>query len=188
MKTLRRSDLVRAPKRGIVRSLVRKGSRDDRGPGVVRAGRSYPDPARCTRCSAVYHHKTWRLDERRIPFDAQGDTHVAEAMCPACLQARDREYYGRVLLCAGRFLSSHEHEIRARIENVAVRAASTQPERRIVGIARRSGGLEVRTTSQKLAHRIAHELVKAFHGRATYDWSDRNGELLATWSRNDAGF
>jgi NMD protein affecting ribosome stability and mRNA decay len=188
MKTVRRNDLVRAPKRGVVRSLIRKGSRDDRGPGVVRTGPSYPDPAHCPRCNAIYHHKTWRLDERRVPFDVHGALPVAEAMCPACLQARDREYYGRVFLCAGRFLSSHERDIRARIANVAARAAYTQPERRIVKIARRSGGLEVRTTSQKLAHRIANELVKAFHGRATYDWSDRDGELLATWSRNDASF
>jgi len=188
MKTVRRSDLVRAPKRGIVRSLVRKGPRIDRGPGVVRTGPGHPDPARCSRCSAVYHNKTWHLDERRVPFDIQGALSMADATCPACLQARDRDYYGRVFLCAGRFLSSHEREIRARIERVAVRAASTQPERPIVEIARHAGGIEVRTTSQKLAHRIAHELVKTFHGRATYDWSDRNAELLATWSRNDASF
>jgi len=188
MKTVRRNDLVRAPKHGVVRNPIRKGSRDDRGPGVVRTGPDFPDPARCTHCHAVYHDRTWRLDERRVPFDVHGVLPVAEAMCPACLQARDRDYYGRVFLYAGRFLSSHEHDIRARIANVAARAAYTQPERRIVKIARRPGGIEVRTTSQKLAHRIADELVKAFHGRATYDWSDRDGELLATWSRNDASF
>jgi NMD protein affecting ribosome stability and mRNA decay len=186
MKTVRRSDLVRAPKRGIVRSLIRKGSRDDRGPGVVWTGPVYPDPARCTRCNAIYHHKAWLLDERRVPFDVQDDPSVADALCPACLRVRDREYYGRVHLCAGRFLSSHEHEIRARIKHIAARAAHTQPERRIVAIVRGPDGLEVRTTSQELAHRIAHELVKAFHGRATYDWSDRNGELLATWTRHPA--
>ena len=31
--------------------------------------------------------------------------------------------------------------------------------------------LEVLTTSQKLAHRIATELRKAFGGRTTYAWS-----------------
>jgi hypothetical protein len=38
------------------------------------------------------------------------------------------------------------------------------------------------TTSQKLAHRIVHELKKAFRGRATYAWSD-DGTLFATWQR-----
>jgi hypothetical protein len=42
--------------------------------------------------------------------------------------------------------------------------------------------LEVLTTSQKLAHRIVHELRKAFRGRARYAWS-ADGSLLATWER-----
>jgi prepilin-type processing-associated H-X9-DG protein len=41
--------------------------------------------------------------------------------------------------------------------------------------------LEVLTTSQKLAHRIAHELAKAFGGRANYQWADGEAGLLATW-------
>lgn len=36
------------------------------------------------------------------------------------------------------------------------------------------------TTSQKLAHRIAHELEKAFGGRTTYAWLD-DGCLEARW-------
>jgi hypothetical protein len=37
----------------------------------------------------------------------------------------------------------------------------------------------VLTTSQKLAHRLAHELKKAFGGGVTYAWSD-DGSLFAT--------
>ena len=46
-------------------------------------------------------------------------------------------------------------------------------------------GLDVLTTSQKLAHRLAHELKKAFGGRITYTWSD-DGTLLAEWDRDGA--
>jgi hypothetical protein len=38
----------------------------------------------------------------------------------------------------------------------------------------------VLTTSQKLAHRLAHELKKALGGRVAYNWSD-DGTLFATW-------
>jgi hypothetical protein len=41
--------------------------------------------------------------------------------------------------------------------------------------------MEVLTTSQKLAHRLAHELEKAFGGRTHYAWSDRDGRLVANW-------
>jgi len=39
--------------------------------------------------------------------------------------------------------------------------------------------LEVLTTSQKLAHRIAREVAKAFRGKAGYSWSDDDGTPLA---------
>jgi hypothetical protein len=73
--------------------------------------------------------------------------------------------------------------IRKRIHNVAKRAEFTQPERQIVSIEWDGSTLEILTTSQKLAHRIAHELAKAFGGRAKYQWGRSNGEagLLATW-------
>ena len=64
----------------------------------------------------------------------------------------------------------------------------TQPERRIVSIDTiESDGdaLEVLTTSQKLTHRIAHELKKALGGRTSYSWSD-DGTLFATWELEPA--
>jgi hypothetical protein len=73
-----------------------------------------------------------------------------------------------------------DDDIRRRIQNVAARAAFTQPERQVVSVERHGEVLEVLTTSQKLAHRIAHELKKAFGGRTSYAWSD-DRTLLATW-------
>jgi hypothetical protein len=53
------------------------------------------------------------------------------------------------------------------------------------GEGARDAVLEVLTTSQKLAHRITHELKKTFGGRASYKWSDSDGALFATWQRDD---
>jgi hypothetical protein len=49
----------------------------------------------------------------------------------------------------------------------------------------RGPALEVLTTSQKLAHRVGRELQKAFGGSVSYAWSDRGGELLAVWLRDE---
>lgn len=71
---------------------------------------------------------------------------------------------------------------RRRIAAVASLRDRHQPSLRL-GVARpRLDGLELMTTSQKLAHRVAHELQKAFGGSTTYSWSDRDGSLRATWS------
>jgi hypothetical protein len=86
---------------------------------------------------------------------------------------------GRVRI-VGETVLAQEDLIRRRIENVAARAAVTQPERRVVSVGWNGDALEVLTTSQKLAHRLVHELKKILGGKATYGWSD-DGSLFATW-------
>lgn len=100
--------------------------------------------------------------------------------CPGCVQAAGGEYHGRVL-GHGATVAAQLDAIRRRIRSVARRAEFTQPERRIVSIEWDGNTLEILTTSQKLAHRIAHELAKAFGGRARYRWADGEAGLLATW-------
>jgi hypothetical protein len=99
------------------------------------------------------------------------------------MQTERGEYYGRVLI-GGAFAAANKAEIRRRIAKVDARARFTQPQRRVITVTREGDVLEVLTTSQKLAHRIAHELKKAFRGRATYRWSDADGSLFATWRRD----
>jgi hypothetical protein len=55
----------------------------------------------------------------------------------------------------------------------------------VLAVVRHDGSLEILTTSQKLAHRLARELQKAFRGAVSYAWSDRDGELLAVWRREE---
>jgi hypothetical protein len=93
--------------------------------------------------------------------------------------------FGRVLLL-GDLTAAQQQELRRRVTNVCQRAAFTQPQRRLIDMRNVAGGLEVLTTSQKLAHRIAHEVEKAFGGRVSYEWSDRDGRLLARWEAGPA--
>jgi hypothetical protein len=144
----------------------------------------------CDRCLAVYSRRTWR---KRAALSA---TQLARALwrtCPACKQMSEDEYFGRVLI-RGLFARQNEDAIRRRIENIDARARFTQPERQVIAIDAAEGTgrrrpavpdvLEVRTTSQKLAHRIVRELKKAFRGRAVYRWSDDDGTLQAVWQRD----
>jgi NMD protein affecting ribosome stability and mRNA decay len=166
--------------RGLVRALDHRGVRTDKSP-PVSAERTYRDPTVCDACGAVYSRKTWRASLAR-----EGNAlrrGAARATCPACLQVGEGKGFGRVLV-SGTWLAEHEDELRRRVANVAARARHTQPERRVVAIRRRGGGLEITTTSQKLAHRVVRELQKAFGGQVAYAWSDRDGALRATWTRD----
>lgn len=167
--------------KGRIRALVHRGV----GSGKRRADSpgAFKDPTVCERCGAIYSRKTWR---RRRRVGQAFFARAAWAVCPACLQVERGQFFGRVIV-RGAFADAHEEAILRRIRNVADRARFTQPERRIVDIRFDGQSLQVLTNSQQLAHRIAHELQKAFGGRANYVWSDWDGRLLATWERHDAG-
>lgn len=165
------------------KKLIRAANRSSAATGKKalseRATGRLSEPTICERCGATFSGRVWR---RRSKATAALLDRAAWGECPACKQTRGGEYWGRVIL-RGAFAAANEAAIRERIQNVAERAEFTQPERRLVSVGREGDAFEVLTTSQKLAHRIVHELKKAFRGRASYKWSD-DGSLFATWERN----
>ncbi len=171
------------PRKGLTRSLDRRGARSNMSPPVAQKQRAPEDPSVCDICGSIYTARTWR---RNRPLPAKLINAAAWTICPACKQAKSGEYFGRVLV-RGSNASSTLEAIRSRIANVERRAEFTQPERRIVSSRWDGATLEVLTTSQKLAHRIARELQKAFGGRARYTWSDQDGALTATWQSETRG-
>jgi NMD protein affecting ribosome stability and mRNA decay len=164
-----------------MRDVDHRGARTDKSPPVARKTTLTDSTAVCEHCGAVYARNTWR---RGRTLDSKTRAGAARTTCPACQQVRRGEAFGKVVL-SGSYTRAHEDAIRRRIENVAKRAAFTQPERQIVSIEWDRGGLEVLTTSEKLAHRIGREISKTFGGRAAYRWSDRDGSLLVTWEREE---
>ena len=163
--------------KAVIRSLAHQSTGDRKlHPAERRTGRA-SEPTLCERCGAVLVRRVWRRGTDLKPSHAvlEGATW---SVCPACVQVASEEYMGRVTL-DGDLVRSDAAALRRRIANVAARAEYTQVERRVVSIDRTPDGkLVVLTTSQKLAHRIVHELKKAFGGRATYRWSD-DGSLEA---------
>jgi hypothetical protein len=160
-------------KKGIVRSMDRRGSRSDKSPPVAQK-QKFSDPSICDRCGAVYSGKSWRRGPRRAREVIDKASWVT---CPGCSQAATGEYHGQVLITVGD--SARLEAVSARIANVERRAQFTQPERRVVSTNWNGKTLEVLTTSQKLAHRIAREVEKAFTGHAHFSWSDQDDSLLA---------
>jgi NMD protein affecting ribosome stability and mRNA decay len=159
--------------KGLIRSLNRRGSQSDKTPPVARK-QTFSDPSICNRCGAVYTGKTWRRG-RRLTSETVGSAKWVT--CPGCAQAAAGEYHGQVLIEVNN--DEYRDPIIARINNVERRAQATQPERQIVSISWTGKTLEVLTTSQKLAHRVAHEVEKAFGGVVHYSWADDDGTLLA---------
>lgn len=170
---------VRRLDRASLRALDHRGAKSDRSPAVV-AKSAYVEGTLCETCGSVYSRKTWRRSSER-PATALA-RNATRRNCPACIQVGEGRSFGRVVIRGGVWLTDHESEVRQRIANVEARARHTQPERRVVEIGRLKGGLEIMSTSQKLAHRVVRELEKAFGGISSYHWSDSDGSLTATWT------
>jgi len=161
-----------------IRRMVRTGTATGKAhPAEARFGR-HAEPVLCQRCGAMLHGRRWQ------PAGSARATagllaKAAWQTCPACEQQVKEEYLGRIL-ARGAVVQSEASAIRRRIRNVAKRAEFTSCQHRVVSVEARDGTLEVLTTSQKLAHRLARELEKAFGGRTTYAWLD-DGCLEARW-------
>lgn len=155
------------------RAIDRKGVEPGKlHPAERRTGR-LAEPTVCQRCGSVIENRRWR---RGRPADAAKLASVRWVTCPGCRQEQGQEYLGRVVVA---MLPDDDLQVmQARVRNVAERTGRNQPLRRIVSMERAGATLEILTTSQKLAHRVAKEIAKAFGGRASYGWSD-DGSLLA---------
>lgn len=160
--------------KALIRSLNRRGTRSDMSPPVARK-QKFVAPSICDHCGAVYARKTWRCG-RQLAREVMDKARWVK--CPGCAQAASGEYHGQVLIEVGD--KANREAVSARIANVERRARITQPERQIVATNWNGKTLEVLTTSQKLAHRIACETEKAFGGRVHFSWADDDGMLRAT--------
>ncbi len=172
-------DIDRRKGKGLIRSLARRGTVSDKKPPVGQKGPTYKDPSICERCGALYRRQKWH---RTGSISRELLDSATWVICPACTEVDTGVGYGRVVI-SGSFAMDNLDLIRRRIANVERRARFTQPERCVLSAAAEGRDFEVLTTSQKLAHRIARELEKAFGGRAKYRWSGEDGSLLASWRR-----
>jgi NMD protein affecting ribosome stability and mRNA decay len=166
--------------KGLIRSLNRRGTESAKKRPIEARGGRLREPKACERCGAIFARRMW---QRQAKVSHSVLARAEWTVCPACRQASQEEYWGRVVIRGARALRD-ESAIRRRIDNVAERAGFTQPERRLVSVERQGDTLEVLTTSQKLAHRIVHELKKVFRGQASYAWSE-DGSLFATWQSDE---
>ena len=135
----------------------------------------------CKRCHAIYHNKRWYLDEELYQKKAaMKDTE--KILCPACLKIKDN-FPGGVVTLTGDFLHEHEEEIMNLIKNEEERAKGFNPLERIMDITKIKKGMEITTTNEKLAQRIARSLERAYQGSVEYKWSSGTKLLRAEWER-----
>jgi len=139
------------------------------------------ESAVCKRCHAVYQNKRWNMDEEL--FQKMNEWKgMKKVLCPACQKIKDK-FPGGIVTLKGDFLREHKDEIMNLIKNEEERAMGFNPLERIMEISSIEGGMELKTTNEKLAQRIGKSVYRAYQGRVGYKWSQDTKLLRVEWER-----
>lgn len=123
----------------------------------------------CPECSSVYYHKSWHRA-------FEGDKHFTEnknvkfAICPADKMIKNKQFEGQIILeNVPEILRGDLFNL---IENMGERAFKHDPMDRIISIKDKKDAIEVLTTENQLAVRIAKKIQNIFGKRI-----DGRGEI-----------
>ena len=131
----------------------------------------------CGSCEIVYHNKRWYL-----PEDIDSSKSLERVTCPACQKIRDN-YAGGYVSISGEFQSEHRPEIINLVKNKEKVAMRHNPLDRIIKIDESGEGVEISTTTERLAQRIGRILKKTYEGTVEYRWSSKTKLSRVTWKR-----
>ncbi len=145
----------------------------------------------CPECQCVYHRKRWALpqpkEESIIPKSLRATKKSGKPvmmpelfLCPACQKIRDGYAEGFVSIEWENWLT-HKAEIMGLIHNEEKRASHVNPLERIMAIHTRSDGVDIETTTERMAQRIGRDLARAFKGTVQYKWSHKDKLARVQW-------
>ncbi|MHB8481959.1 MAG: BCAM0308 family protein [Nitrospiria bacterium] len=139
------------------------------------------EPAKCTGCKSVYHHKKWYSKEDPIAMELQ-KTPMQMTLCPACRKTLEHFPAGLVTLRGG-FLTAHKDQILHLIRNEEARAKGVNPLERIISIKDLGDSVEIQTTGERFAQRIGKDVKKVFKGEVSYNWVSGDKRIKVEWHR-----
>jgi NMD protein affecting ribosome stability and mRNA decay len=162
---------------------IRKNLRNENDPYLLPKGKGMKEPLRCKGCGFIYWNKRWyRENEAKRLY---GDRKIqGEIRCPACRKKADNVPMGLVTL-AGSFLEEHSDEIFNLIRNEEQKVMNHNALDRIVNIKKIKGGVEITTTTERLAQRLGKAVHRAYSGNLQYSFSDGVKFARVSWSRNN---
>lgn len=128
----------------------------------------------CKVCNAVYYKKAWHHN-LRYHKNLREDLKVSFTTCPACLAIKNNEFEGRIII------SSVPKNITEHLTNLVHafthRAYQKDPLDRLIAIKKTNGGMEITTTENQLAVRLAKKIEDVFKkstAKITYARSSRD--------------
>lgn len=128
----------------------------------------------CSTCNAVYYKKSWHHNLRYYK-NLREDLAVSFAICPACLAIKNNEYEGRIVIInVPKNIAEHLGNL---VHAFTHRAYQKDPMDRLIAMKKTDDGMEITTTENQLAVRLAKKIEDVFKkstARITYARSSKD--------------
>jgi len=147
----------------------RKGRVEEFGPG--KAGLIV-----CSSCRAMYFKKSWHASAAQFLKQKKTRPHITFALCPACEMIKNGEYEG--LITINDAPRSTTKDITGLIVNFCTQAQKKDPMDRLISVKKMKAGIEVKTTENQLAHKLARHIARSFKGARTATLYGKNAHML----------
>lgn len=131
----------------------------------------------CRECNAFYWYKSWHHHLNDYP-ELKENKNINFGLCPACRMIEQGKYEGEILI--ENIDSEKEGQLKNLINNFSEIAFEKDPMDRIISIEKVAKGiLRVLTTENQMAKQLAKKVKKAFNGKASFTFSQRESTLRA---------
>jgi NMD protein affecting ribosome stability and mRNA decay len=162
---------------------IRNNLRNDNDPYLPPKGKGMKEPLRCKNCDLIYWNKRWYPEEEAKRLYGKRKMQGV-VICPGCRKYAEKAVGGLVKL-EGSFLREHVEEIFNLIRNEEKKMRASNPLDRIIEVKKKRNGVEVTTTTERLAQRLGKAIHRAYSGTLHFSWSDGVKFTRVQWERNN---
>ncbi|MFI5305130.1 MAG: BCAM0308 family protein [Nitrospiria bacterium] len=139
------------------------------------------EPRQCSTCKAVYHHKRWYLKDDSVAIELLKKP-IEMTICPACRKTEDH-FPGGVITLKGEYLALYKDQILHLIRNEEGRAKQVNPMEGIISIKDLGSSVEIHSTNERFAQKVAQAIKRAHKGEISYHWTHGDKFVRVEWQR-----
>jgi len=134
------------------------------------------EPAKCSKCNAVYTSGRWTWKTTELT--------TTKTTCPACRRINDNFPAGRIEI-KGIFFLQHSTDILNLVKNTARLEKTERPLERIISITENKEKTVITTTGIHIARRIGEALSHSYQGNFNFKYADGEKSIRVFWEREE---
>lgn len=134
----------------------------------------------CPKCEAIYYGKSWHHNKYTEKELKEAHKKIKGSLCPVCRMEGGKVCEGFIVF--ENVPKEKKEDMLRLIEHIGERAYKTDVLDRILKIDKKGNNIEVYTSENQLAVKIARQFQRAFKGKLQIEWAHPTGPARIFWS------